>query len=83
MPTVKEEICSYSSKYQDRLQGHTNKLARDLLMSDPEDTRRLKRWHILSLSDRILSGDKLELEIKEMMFTGPSPKTTRDNEHTI
>ncbi|CAG9124649.1 unnamed protein product [Plutella xylostella] len=53
MPTVKEEICSYSSKYQDRLQGHTNKLARDLLMSDPEDTRRLKRWHILSLSDRI------------------------------
>lgn len=51
MPTVKEEVKNYTKKYKERLTTHTNKLAKNLLHT--QDIRRLKRWHILDLDQRI------------------------------
>jgi hypothetical protein len=42
MPTVKEEICTYSSHYSHRLSAHPNDLIRPLL--EPPDLRRLRRF---------------------------------------
>lgn len=50
MPTVKEEVTEHSRKYKNRLKGHKNELARDLL--NPTSITRLKRWQILDLESR-------------------------------
>jgi hypothetical protein len=42
MPTVKEEICTYSSHYSHRLSAHPNDLSLPLL--EPPDLRRLRRF---------------------------------------
>jgi hypothetical protein len=42
MPTVKEEICTYSSHYSHRLSAHPNGLILPLL--EPPDLRRLQRF---------------------------------------
>jgi hypothetical protein len=42
MPTVKEEICTYSSHYSHRLSAHPNDLILPLL--EPPDLRRLRRF---------------------------------------
>lgn len=51
MLTVKEEVCKNSKRYKERLNKHTNKLARNLLIPQ-EDLSRLKRWQILDLDQR-------------------------------
>jgi hypothetical protein len=50
MPTIKEEVNKYATKYKERLQTHTNQLARDLVTNN--DISRLKRWQILQLDSR-------------------------------
>jgi hypothetical protein len=42
MPTIKEEICAYSSHYSHRLSAHPNNLILPLLA--PPDLRRLRRF---------------------------------------
>lgn len=49
--TIKEEVNKYAEKYKERLQKHTNKLAKDLI-DDKNDIKRLKRWQILQLDTR-------------------------------
>uniref|UniRef100_A0A2A4K8E7 Reverse transcriptase domain-containing protein n=1 Tax=Heliothis virescens TaxID=7102 RepID=A0A2A4K8E7_HELVI len=52
IPTVKEEVNKYSKNYKNRLENHTNELARDLLITEGDITR-LKRWQILHLDQRV------------------------------
>lgn len=49
IPLIKDEITKFSTKYQDRLQGHVNHLAINLL-DNSESVRRLKRQHVLDLA---------------------------------
>lgn len=49
--TIKEEVNKYAEKYKERLQKHTNKLAKDVI-DDKNDIKRLKRWQILQLDTR-------------------------------
>lgn len=51
IPYVKDEINNYSSRYLQRLSDHINPLAISLL-DESEETRRLKRVHILDLPFR-------------------------------
>lgn len=51
MPTVKEEIKKFSTRYLDRLSNHVNTLAINLL-DDSNEINRLKRHHVLDLPFR-------------------------------
>lgn len=50
MLSIRDEIRSYSDKYQLRLANHPNRLANNLLTTAP--TNRLKRYNILDLPNR-------------------------------
>lgn len=51
MPTVREEVNKNSKRYKERLNEHSNELARCLL-DTTGDVKRLKRWQILDLDQR-------------------------------
>lgn len=50
-PFIKDEINRFSSRYIERLSNHSNVLAISLL-DETEETRRLKRFHVLDLPYR-------------------------------
>lgn len=53
VPSVKEEIQSYSAKYSKRVKVHPNKLAKRL-MDEPNEPRRLKRFKPTDLPTRFI-----------------------------